>query len=336
MVKFNDKSFGLLAAIIGLIAALIQVWPGSWNFHALDAISGWTTTACLFNIVVMIIFIYMLGKKYSINFKKETGIEDYSRLIENLSNGNEKGNERSNWYHDRVNLIVLQFRNNIIWYCVFLIPVYCLFFAEKGLLNKNFFFVECLGNYLSSLFVFFGFLVLYNKTLDDRNKSDYMNNHYFVTSLIFSLFFVFALVYFIYIADFEILNKNNKLSNRLSLLAGISNGVVMMLLFSRYISIEHVVHERNRIVYSPIITIGILYVFPIYAIVQPLFGSFKNNLYGSPEILANIVITICLFGKLLFLYVTWFLMKNKILHLYLHNIITPHDAQGSYSDCFEI
>lgn len=124
------------------------------------------------------------------------------------------------------------------------------------------------------------------------------------------------------------------------LFVGIFNGLAMALLFGRYVSMEQAIYNMEEGLYdskkyNEIIHIATIYILPIYALAQPLFGSFDVNVFGNPKIFANGVFFVCWIGKMFFLYLTYLLMKRRLMHLYLHSVITIHGIPKELAKCFK-
>jgi hypothetical protein len=128
--------------------------------------------------------------------------------------------------------------------------------------------------------------------------------------------------------------------NLFQLFIGIFNGLAMALLFGRYISMEHSAFNMKEGIYKKgkynnIIHLCTIYILPIYALAQPLFGSFDIDAFGNPHTFANGVFFVCVLGKALFLYLTYLFMKQKLMHLYLHSVITSHGIPKELVKCFK-
>lgn len=132
-------------------------------------------------------------------------------------------------------------------------------------------------------------------------------------------------------------NKTDRMTqNLIRLFIGIFNGLAMALLFGRYISMEHSAYNMaEKGEYSNFIHLCTISILPIYALAQPLFGSFEIDVFGNRDVFAIGVFFVCLIGKAVFLYLTYSFMKNKSMHLYLHSIITSHGIPKDLRKCFE-
>ncbi|HEX8736287.1 MAG TPA: hypothetical protein VF721_13245 [Pyrinomonadaceae bacterium] len=130
-------------------------------------------------------------------------------------------------------------------------------------------------------------------------------------------------------------STNDKWANIFGLIIGSFNGLAMSLLFGRYISMEHMINNvKDRTFYDWFSTFTV-FLLPIYALAQPLFGAFEINAFGDSRAFANYVFFICLFGKIFFLYFTFDFIRKRKLHYYLHLIINSHDILKNVNDYFE-
>lgn len=338
-----SKNIAFVGAILGLVGLVYKQGSSVYGFFSIKTTESWTIILCSLNILTLIAFYLILSKPHKLYFKtfnekgekeKNYGENKYSNLLHVMSEGKIEGVSKAKWYNERVNILTSQLQTNIIWYCLFLIPVYSFFIFDTEQhphpLHKYFKIAEDVFNYMSSIFIYLSFLVLYNETLDKRNKPNYFKNRFFIFSMIFTI------AYFILYICFWQANPDSTTSKRFSLIAGMMNGLVMSLLFSRYISLEHFSQNIKEVNYPKFVTMGTIYVLPIYAVVQPLFGAFHISEFGNPEKFANFVFGFCLIGKIFFLYLTWMFIKKKLLHLHLHTLITPHDVPMGYERCFNL
>jgi hypothetical protein len=366
---------GKLAAGVALIAAVVTIVGVSAKdgFHFITLIldastpGHWKIILCGLNLLVLFVFFFRLIKVPELKFKKKDpenpnaketdwGRAHYCSFLDYESSQksmneedhisgipytetNEHGIkllaykvEHAEWYNKRVERLVNQVNINILFYIIFLIFTYFLYIVDykEHPWHTYFKIAVDITNYLSSVFIYLAFLVLYNETLDKYNNSNYFQNGYF------RFVFLFTIVYVAACIILGIASSSDATSNRLSLIAGMVNGLAMMLLFSRYITMEHVVKHIKAIRYpEKLVSTGMLYLLPIYAIVQPLFGSFEIPAFGNPQKFANYVFLFCFIGKWFFLYVTYLFINRKLMHIYLHLVITPHDRAMLYEQCFE-
>lgn len=215
-------------------------------------------------------------------------------------------------------------------------------------------------NLLGALFIQLGFSVLYGKTLEAQNDQTGINrgqasadkdqyslemtqfltyNSSLYWGIPLMLFVIYALVFISlsipYLGNEDFVTVTRFL-NIFDLLAGSANGLAMSLLFGRYASIERALGETNlfktvfdnvfypfsSLPYKVVISLGIIFVLPIYALAQPLFGSLKIDAFGDPDNFETIVFVVCLFGKICFLHLTYILISKKLLHLYLYGLVS--------------
>ncbi len=300
------------------------------------------------NFIILAAFCVLFRQQPPLKFKKDTSRDEYSDLLNvELTNGRvEVDNkmvdrlDRADFNNKRVKRLVHQLISNIHLYALFLMIVYLVFFIDnsrfyadgEGLRHHWFPIIEDIFNYLSAVCLFWGFQVLYDTTIDKNdNKKDLP---YRLPLIIISV--VFLACYMIFVAYPM---ANSKLSeivaNWFRLVIGIFDGLAMALLFGKYISMEHSLQNIKEGNYGEIVRWGIIIILPIYALAQPLFGSFKITAFGDEKWFANGVFFVCLIGKFFFLYVTYLFMRNKLMHYYLHLVIARHGVPKNFYKCFE-
>ena len=386
----------------------------------------------LLNLLFALVFCFSLSKRKELKFKNEESKLEYWDLLDVQSRpkdggkeieiGNKKydGIERSDFNEKRVNLLVHQYTKHIFWFALILVVVYLTFTLDNPLiLGKNLDtyhptlkIFEDLSNFGNSIFIFLGFMVLYDKTIDKKNNE---NNYYMPVAVITIIFlFVYgALVAFPTLkyannasdiirnikdktnnkTSFGLIISINKMTesppenedaknelikklksivesnsilekeingesplfeelkiiseaiekdrpkeftlNIMQLIIGCFNGLSFALLFGRYISMEHQLWSLKEGIYSQFIKWGMIIILPVYALVQPLFGSFEINVFGSPKNFTNIVFFICLVGKGFFFYVTWLFIEKRLMHYCLHLALINHGVPRDFDTCFE-
>jgi hypothetical protein len=222
---------------------------------------------------------------------------------------------------------------------------------------------------LGALFVQLGFSVLYNKTLEAQEGPSknlaadndqyslettqiltYNSSLYWAIPLMFfvlyALIFVSLSVSYLGITDVTAVTH---FLNIFDLLAGLANGLAMSLLFGRYVSIEQSIGNTSRfktvfenifypfssITYKALVSLGIIFILPIYALAQPLFGSLKIDAFGDAENFQTIVYGICLIGKICFFHLTYILISKRLLHLYLYGLASEVGNFRELENCFD-
>jgi hypothetical protein len=300
------------------------------------------------NFIILAAFCILFRQQPALKFKTANSRDEYWDLLNvELTDGSvEVDNkmvdrlERADFNNKRVTRLVHQLISNIHLYALFLMIVYLVFFIDnsrfypdgEGLRHHWFPIVEDIFNYLSAVCLFWGFQVLYDTTIDKNdNKKDLP---YRLPLIIIS--FVFLACYLIFVA-YPMANStlSENVGNWFKLVIGIVNGLAMALLFGKYISMEHSLQNIKEGNYGEIVRWGIIIILPIYALAQPLFGSFKITAFGDEKWFANGVFFVCLIGKFFFLYVTYLLMRNKLMHYYLHLVIARHGVPTNFYKCFE-
>ena len=311
-----EKILIRIAAVIAALGVIISGIIAVINFVPINADSVKATLAAL-NLITLIIYCYFSTKIPKLEFSE--GPENKSKYCELLNIelddktkthlGVAEGNAI------RVRLLAEQLHTHITWYATFLIVVYILyFFDSKFWFNSLFpgkdyykyvhwYFDIAIGicNYLSAVFLFLAFKVLYDKTISNDNKTPI---RYYTNALIFSVLFLLGYIIFsVFIVTTSLQNDINTANENLAnstalnlfrLFIGIFNGLVMALLFGRYISMEHSAYIMKQGIYevgkyNNIIHLCTIYILPIYALAQPLFGSFEITAFGNPRAFANSV-----------------------------------------------
>jgi hypothetical protein len=185
-------------------------------------------------------------------------------------------------------------------------------------------------NFIGCLAVFASFSSLYIKTVRDGKTSA----KFYLIPFLALCFYVAIIVTFTQIYSQLNLDKTIWL-NLFDLLAGLFNGLAGTLLFGRYVSIEQSLRYTEKLrsleltVFGKevpfkeiIISFGIVFVLPIYALAQPLFGTLQIDAFGDPRYFQLSVYLICLIGKICFFHLTYLLIKNNSFHLYLYGLIS--------------
>ncbi|MGC2235694.1 MAG: hypothetical protein WA584_06010 [Pyrinomonadaceae bacterium] len=413
------KILGYLLTPIGVgLLIIVNLTPGKVQLVLI-----------LLNLIVLFIWLGLMWKPklrfHDIIFKDEKSKEGYRTFLQLISGTDVDIN------NDRVNKLVGQLKFCIKGYVICLLIVYGAFFLHNECLwqwsqcdvpnNPNFktaisaewhYFLKILEdsfNLISAAFIYLGFKVLYNRTLDKNNN----RNFYSLTAIVVCILVIFPYLYHMHFiiaspsnnnlphetitnirtvannyvnkinnfAPNTIANINNisnsnrepfnkmneikqiaanynsqinqmatnemkeefknyegdtstKCTNIFGLIIGSLNGLAMALLFGRYISMEHLINNlEKKIVYNRF-SIGVIFLLPMYALAQPLFGAFDINAFGDPKIFANCVFFICLLGKAFFLYFTYKFIEKRKLHYYLHLVITSHDIMKNFKTYF--
>lgn len=336
--------------IIGIVASSILVLTKLFDiFNNSDVVTQDLITIVLagLNLVALVVYTLMSTKVPSLKFidnSKESKLK-YCELFR-VTQGNTEEEEvfLANYNNERVNKLVKQLNKNVLMYAGFLIFVYViyLFPAAEEDHRKYLNYVADIFNFLSSVFVYLAFKVLHDQTLDDENQ----RKHYYNDAIIFSLIYLIG-----YIAFEVTVNEHIQLTpgcdpienpqykygaNLFGLISGLANGIAMSLLFGKYRELEHSIGAIDKIRPMGIVFFGTIFILPIYAIVQPLFGSFEIDAFGNPKDFANLVFFICFIGKVFFLYFTYSFIKEKLFHLHLHMLLTSRGIPPSSNQCFDI
>jgi hypothetical protein len=336
---------GLITAITVIIKLSEFIVPYNLNDIIKNSANIKLTLEAL-NFMVLMIFCFYSIKVPILGFKdpEHESIENYNAHL-SIAKDHKDFQKRSKSNSMRVNILAKQLNDNIIFYALTLMVVYLVFFLEgTGIIPANYSDyatgVIDIFNFLSAIFLFLAFKVLYDKTLDDNNRGII----YYMDALFLSFFYI--LIYILLFRNDDFIKivcekKVNVIINDLGLFSGIVNGLAMSLLFSRFISMEHNFLEifdnplfKSIKKYRKLLYFGTIFLLPLYAVIQPLFGNFDFTEFGDSKIFESMVFLICFFGKLFFLILFSLYMKNKLIHLYFHIVITKHGVPNDLITCF--
>ncbi len=431
-----ERVIARIAGTIGALGLIVGTTITVFSYtvpHPSQTIAK--AVAVSLNLIVLIVYCLRSTRVPRLELKEGAAAGEYCELLNVESPGETPdapgmAARKAN----RVNRLVEQLHNNIIAYAVSLIAVYLLYLFDNQWLFDELLFPErhyhqyisvgikaAIGvfNYLSAVFLYLGFIVLYDKTIepDDvtprpyRRKTLIVSMGFLLIYIIFSVAFVTNSVVganperSIYntrklINDYdtdtsanaktqlneikaitnmklsdqesmgkigqasdsyrkankasaagstekideEIASYKNRLSqvifNLLYLFIGICNGLAMILLFGRYVSMEHSIFsmdegEYEARKYSKLLHFFTIYILPLYALAQPLFGSFEIDAFGPRRIFAIGVFIVCWIGKIGFLYLTYIFMKERWMHLWLHTGVNYRGIPKSLVGCFK-
>lgn len=160
-------------------------------------------------------------------------------------------------------------------YILFLIFLYIPIYSRiyKSIITNSKIFIKC-GKFIQCIFYFLGFQTLYLRTLKEDNKTPgYFDDG--TLKPILSIIIVITIFIFMSISHFKlipILNFNNGI---MELVIGIFNGIAMLLLFSRFISMEYFFKNSKISFQREYYFYTVVFILPIYVVAQPLYGVFE-------------------------------------------------------------
>jgi hypothetical protein len=191
--------------------------------------------------------------------------------------------------------------------------------------------VDLLGNLLnlfSSVFLFSCFAVLYLPTIKDNLEEKY--EHYLYPSGFAILLILLNILLF----SIDIGHSLLITSFYLKLVIGIFAGFGMIILFSRFISME-LYFSKSKDWQRRFYQIGILFSLPLYSIVQPLFAFFDvTESIGNQEVFKSGVFLICLWGKIFFILFIYSSIFKGYMHAYLLMVLHNKDYMEKTSLIF--
>jgi len=323
------------------------------------------------NILVSLLAVILLGRQRDVRLV----IKDKKKFQSLAELGDDVDIKKyTNNLNNRVEKLVSQFKLHVVLFAISLVLIYLIIaltiYTKNEARQITFFTVATnLINLIGALFVHCAFIVLYNKTLiaqtpsgktaEDANdqlkletseKLNYYANQYWVmpllTVVVYTLLFVALSV-----ANSRILKPEEQVVflNIADLFAGSYNGLAMSLLFGRYVSIEQSVRNTSwynnllenifrpfsNVSYKSVVTVGIVFILPIYALAQPLFGNLQLTEFGNARDFQTWVFGICLVGKICFFHLTYLLISNRILHLYIYGLASNIGNFRELELCFD-
>lgn len=294
--------------------------------------------------------------------KKEDFKIQNSESFKSLAELNCKDDELNTYIFNlnlKVKELVNQFKIHIALFALSLFCVYLVIVSSTGDSQtvSGFRIATNLTNFSNALFILLAFSVFYIKTVDDSSEEDTakkLPNAHYVSTLYWAIPVTMFVIYTFFFLLYSVplignsSNYDNILLNRFDLFVGLANGLTMTLLFGKYVSIEqslnetrmfnrvfeHVFHPFSKMQYRTIISAGIVFILPIYALAQPLFGSFKIAAFGSAEYFQTGVYAACLLGKICFLHLTYILISKKLFHLYFYGVTAKIGNFKKLEECF--
>lgn len=296
---------GTMLVVLSMLLELPQ--------HALSQLTE------MLNIVVLLTF-YLLIKDRKLLFPKESEIRWFAQSL-NITDDNFR---TARFNIDRVNKVIAQLRNKVLWFIIFLLLFY-FFNLLEDLYPKNFFnhlvngfpimdFFENVFNAISAAFLYFGFKVLYDKTLDEKNEPQ----NYYKDTLLFLLTFIISYFFLLLLQRDE--GGQTRISNYYNLACGIYNGWAMGLLFGRLISMEYFFKEIRLSAYKfskEFFHFGAIFILPIYVLANCLYGVQEFDEFPA---LKSLIFLVCFIGKGFFLLFICHYINFRWLHMYVHLI----------------
>jgi len=374
-----------LALTVTLLVVLIKDYQAVGDFVARLTAQKMHLAIIISNLVVSLIALVFMVKQKAVDFV----IEDNEKF-RSLAELDEEVDMQiySTNLNNRVGRLVNQFRIHMVLFAFSLVLIYgVLFFgalapgsemSAEGQQDAprmiGYFPVSTnLINLLGALFVYLGFSVLFNKTiephqvaagprlvragagddqrsLETRQFLNYNSSLYWGIPLM--MFVLYALVFVSLSVSYVHLNGSETVTrflNIFDLLAGSANGLTMSLLFGRYVSVEQSIGHTPRfktvfenifypfssVPYKALVSLSIIFILPIYALAQPLFGSLRITAFGDADTFQTVVFAICLVGKICFFHLTYILVSKKLLHLYLYGLVAEIGNYKELDACFE-
>lgn len=175
--------------------------------------------------------------------------------------------------------------------------------------------IDNLFNVLSTVFLFMGFYILFHQSVDvSKTEESFDSANGYWMPLLIAVIIIIAGSYII-VAGFY--NQNlQSLMLWLRITGGIFNGVGMALIISRFISMEYLYKQSDDIARN-FYLVGTIIILPVYVVIQPLWGIFQTNVQNR-EALKEILLMLCLWGKIFFIMIIYYMLDNRWLHTYIY------------------
>lgn len=343
------SSFAIVLNFFGVPNAVARFWEVINNNFTPENVQFWINIG---NILIPTYFlgIFLVSKKISVNYEIKAEKEyDFCELAELKRDAGSKtipveSKTLLSRYSKRVTALVIQylwlirfFAASFVFLYIFIVISSCNPVPLEGNYRAitNFAILTNVFNFLGGVVVFLAFWVLYSETLNKDDK----DNRFWLVPVVFAGLYICVFVALSWL--FKPGENAFYFLNIFDLIAGSTNGLAMFLLFGRYVSLEQSLSKTNlfqdafkdlfkslspfesKKSYTKIVSFGIIFILPIYALAQPLFGSLEIKLYGdNPKTFQTTVYGVCLIGKLCFFHLTLLIIKNRLLHLYLYGLVS--------------
>lgn len=205
-------------------------------------------------------------------------------------------------------------------------------------------------NFSGAVFIYLGFKVLRDKSLSEDNKS---STRFWFYPLLWGVAYIVLLAIFYAVFDRYYLNDPSWrhditiFLNLTDLVAGMANGLSMALFFGRFVSIDQSLKETKiaktrfrqlaqTIHVKDLFSKIAIFVLPVYALAQPLFGSLEIDAFGDAKVFQTGVYFICLIGKTCFFLLVYILVKDRLIQLYLHGIVARVGNFKGLESCLDL
>lgn len=354
--------FAILLSLLGFPDAVSRFKTTVNSTFTADRVQFWINMG---NIAVSAFFlgVFLKKKNISVNYYIKRDREyDFCELAEferyvNTKTIAEDSQKKIERIQIRVGALIRQYIWTVRLFAVSLVLLYLTIVisalraappAENVRLITNFAILTNILNFVGGVFVFLAFWVLYRETLDDREE----DNRFWLIPLLLTLAYVVGVVGYSWL--YKPGENAYHFLNIVDLIAGSINGLPMLLLFGRYVSLEQALNGtelfRNAFKdlfkplpffeseksYTKLVSFGIIFLLPVYALAQPLFGSLEIKLYGeNPKVFQTTVYGICLVGKLCFFHLTFLLVRKKLLQLYLYGLVSQVGNFHKLEECLD-
>jgi hypothetical protein len=349
----NKSLFEWVFFVGSLIAILVTLLTGINEFNKfftnLTGINfdkdAFPITAEILNIIILVMFYFLISPK-TLEFKNDKELEALAKALNiQPTEKSQSQIELAKFNNNRINTLVKQLVTSIALFITFLLLFYIInliidfkpsfltsnestngFSKEVIILNFLRFF-ENAFNIASAVFIYLGFKILFNRTLDENNHS----LSYHRGPIMFLMTYIVLYIIFL-LAEPE--NKDVAIIFRL--ICGFYNGLAMGLLFGRLTSMEYFFKEINldrSQITQKLYLFGTIFILPLYVLAQPMYGVFDtSNQFQEP--FKAIIFIVCFIGKAYFLLLLYNYINSKWIHVYLHLALANHTIPKNIAENF--
>jgi len=329
--------FLLFGSLMGVLVTLLTAFDKFKTFFT--DITGITVTSTFVSVSAEVLNLVVLLIFYWIIKAKELELNDAE--IKTLSESLNISKTKAKFNNDRVNKLVEQISFCLGGFMFFLIFFYAIEILEDTqsywkLPDSKFPFLQFLENFsnvVSAAFIYLAFSVLYDVTLDEKNRPKI----YYRGTIIFLVAFIGTYTMFLLTEDPNSSSSLN-VTNVFRLICGVYNGLAMGLLFGRFVSMEYffkdiTLNQSNNFT-KRFYYIGTIFILPLYVIAQPMFGVFNLIGFGDQLVFKAIVFLVCFIGKTFFLFFFYTYVKKRWFHTYLHLSLANHAIPKNIAQSF--
>lgn len=307
-----EKTAGLVVLIVEMISLLRELYLQHGAAKPEDNVP----ITYVLNLLFLVFIFFYLKDDFAQRFSVDAENPRISKLLR-LSHFSAKEN-RIRILEFQSNTFIGQLKN-INYFLVFTACLYGVFILQKTLLThhvygtRTFHLVTDILSYLGAWYLLRCFYVMYLPTIDEHGN-DILNRK--------TLKYVFIGLFLISFDAFTMGEPEGRLVSEY--VCGVINAVVFILLIARF---------ENKILDIPPIILCLLYVYAILQTCLPVVTSeitaqsLPKELSAFLSSFANIVLTLCLVGKIALASVLLYVLNTKRIFYYFMTLKLIHDEE---------